>query len=211
MLLSKVILITYFLLFIFSLLFQNLKQKVILFLHHCFSKKIPAKKKSLIPYYTDSIVFYKIQGKQHTNKMGFPYSSFDSFIFLIYTYNTSFLFPARWWSYLHCIYLMNLSFLACYSVLPEMSGHCHLLLTLVNTILLPLSASGIFFLLIFMYVMVLPESEDVDFLGLPWGASFPDDVDVLPSVLAGCTWLLSLFSVSCFLVTNNVMNLRDSH
>lgn len=35
--------------------------------------------------------------------------------FQIYTYNTSFLFPAIWWSRLHCIYLMNLSFLTCYS------------------------------------------------------------------------------------------------
>lgn len=46
-----------------------------------FKENSSKKKKSLIPYYTDSIVFYKIQGKQHTNKMGFPYSSFDSFIF----------------------------------------------------------------------------------------------------------------------------------
>lgn len=35
--------------------------------------------------------------------------------------------------------------------------------------------------------MVLLESEDVDSFGLPWGASLPDDVDVLPFVLAGCT------------------------
>lgn len=57
--------------YFFFLPFQNLTQKVTLFLHHCLSKKIPAKRKSLTPCYTYKIALYKIQGKLHTNKMGF--------------------------------------------------------------------------------------------------------------------------------------------
>lgn len=92
---------------------------------------------------------------------------------------------------------MNLSFLTCYTVPPEISGHRDLLLTLANAILLPLSAS---YFLIFIYVMVLLESEDVYCFGLPWGASLPDEVDGF----AFCTcWLhLPPFIIFCFLCPN---------
>lgn len=62
-----------------------------------------------------------------------------------------------------------------------------------------------------MYVMVLLGSEGVDSFGLPWGATLSDDVDALPSVLAGYAYLLWLFSVCCFLVSSNVMNLEIAH
>lgn len=56
--------------------------------------------------------------------------------------------------------------------------------------------------------MVLLETEGVDSFGLPWGASLSDNVDALPSILAGYTWFFSLFSVSFFLVSNSVTSLE---
>lgn len=79
-LLSQMILITCFFLFIFVFALPEPDIKIILLLQHCFLKKIPTKRKSLTQFRTDIIVFYKIQGKSYMNKMRFSYRHFNSCI-----------------------------------------------------------------------------------------------------------------------------------